>query len=413
VSTAQRTHGRLAVLTIDLDRFKYVNDTLGHPMGDLLLREVAARLRRALERRTDTVARLGGDEFAVLLPMQALAGAQVAARRIADALSESLTIEGHLIDLGASAGIAVYPEHGQDSDSLMRHADLDMYAAKRAGTGHEAYDARQDQHDAGRLSLLGELRQAVEQDELTLVYQPKLALSGAPERAAEALLRWKHPQRGLIAPEKFVPFAEQTGYIKAITHWVLDGAFRQCAEWRDRGLEIGISVNISARDLHTADFVSGVTDLLQRHTVDATRICLEVTESAVMEDPSHALEVLHRLHEIGFQLAIDDFGTGYSSLAYLKRLPVDELKIDKSFVKGLVGDGDDAAIVRATIDLAHVMGLSVTAEGVEDEAVLKALRRLGCDRAQGYVISPPLKSEELEDWFRNARSIRRAAVRLL
>jgi len=172
-------------------------------------------------------------------------------------------------------------------------------------------------------------------------------------------------------------------------------------------------VNISARDLHTADFVSGVADLLQRHTVDANRICLEVTESAVMEDPSHALEVLHRLHDIGFQLAIDDFGTGYSSLAYLKRLPVDELKIDKSFVRGLVGDGDDAAIVRATIDLAHVMGLSVTAEGVEDEAVLKALRRLGCDRAQGYVISPPLKSEELEDWFRNARSIRRAAVRLL
>jgi diguanylate cyclase (GGDEF)-like protein len=413
VSTAQRTHGRLAVLTIDLDRFKYVNDTLGHPMGDLLLREVAARLRRALERRTDTLARLGGDEFAVLLPMQALDGAQVAARKVADALSESLTIEGHLIDLGASAGIAVYPEHGQDSDSLMRHADIAMYAAKRAGTGHEAYDARQDQHDAGRLSLLGELRQAVEQDELTLVYQPKLALSGAAERAAEALLRWKHPQRGLIAPEKFVPFAEQTGYIKVVTHWVLDSAFRQCAEWRDRGLEIGISVNISARDLHTADFVSGVTDLLQRHTVDATRICLEVTESAVMEDPSHALEVLHRLHDIGFQLAIDDFGTGYSSLAYLKRLPVDELKIDKSFVRGLVGDGDDAAIVRATIDLAHVMGLSVTAEGVEDEAVLKALRRLGCDRAQGYVISPPLKSEELEDWFRNARSIRRAAMRLL
>ena len=413
VSTAQRTHGRLAVLTIDLDRFKHVNDTLGHPVGDLLLREVADRLRRALERRTDTVARLGGDEFAVLLPMQALDGAQVAARKVAEVLSEPLTIEGHLIDLGASTGIAVYPQHGEDSDSLMRHADIAMYAAKRAGTGHAAYDARQHQNNPGRLSLLGELRQAVEEDQLTLVYQPKLALSGPPERAAEALLRWKHPQRGPIAPDKFVPFAEQTGYIKILTRWVLDRAFRQSAEWHDRGLEIGISVNISTRDLHTADFLPGVTDLLQRHAVDATRICLEVTESAVMEDPSHALEVLHRLHEIGFQLAIDDFGTGYSSLAYLKRLPVHELKIDKSFVRGLVGDGDDAAIVRATIDLAHVMGLSVTAEGVEDEAVLKALRRLGCDRAQGYFISPPLKSDELEAWLTNARSSRRAAVRLL
>ena len=413
VSTAQRTDGRLAVLTIDLDRFKYVNDTLGHPMGDLLLREVGARLRRALERRTDTVARLGGDEFAVLLPMQALDGAQVAARKVADVLSQTLTIEGHLIDLGASTGIAVYPEHGGDSDSLMRHADIAMYAAKRAGTGHEIYDVRQDQSNPGRLSLLGELREAIEQNQLALVYQPKLALSGTPERAAEALLRWNHPVRGLIAPGKFVPFAEQTGYIKVLTRWVLDEAFRQCAEWHDRGLEIGVSVNISARDLHTTDFVRDVTDLLQRHAVDATQICLEVTESAVMEDPSHALEVLHRLHEIGFQLAIDDFGTGYSSLGYLKRLPVDEIKIDKSFVGGLVGDSNDAAIVRATIDLAHVMGLSVTAEGVEDETVLKVLRRLGCDRAQGYFISAPLKSEELEQWFMNARSNRRAAVRLL
>jgi diguanylate cyclase (GGDEF)-like protein len=413
VSMAQRTHGRLAVLTIDLDRFKNVNDTLGHSMGDLLLRDVAARLRRALERRTDTVARLGGDEFAVLLPMQALDGAYLAARKITDVLSDALTIEGHLIDVGASTGIAVYPEHGEDADSLMRHADVAMYAAKRAGTGHEAYDARQDQSSPGRLSLLGELRQALERNQLSLVYQPQVVLSGAPERAVEALVRWNHPERGLIAPDEFVPFAERTGYIKVLTRQVLDGAFCQCAEWLDRGLSVGISVNISARDLHTADFLAGVTDLLQRHrTVDAKRICLEVTESAVMEDPSHALEVMQRLHEIGFRLAIDDFGTGYSSLTYLKRLPVDELKIDKSFVRGLVGDRDDAAIVRATIDLAHDMGLSVTAEGVEDEAVLNALRRLGCDRVQGYFVSPPLGSKEIEEWFMNARSNRRAAVRL-
>jgi diguanylate cyclase (GGDEF)-like protein len=400
LSGAQRGHGQLAVLTLDLDRFKHVNDTLGHDMGDQLLREVARRLHHALQRRTDTVARLGGDEFAVLLPTEGVDGAKLVARKIVEVLSEPLTIEGHLVDVGASTGIAVYPEHGEGAAMLMRCADVAMYAAKRAGTGFEIYDSRLDQNTPARLSLPGELRQAVEHDQLALLYQPKIGLRGRTFSAAEALVRWNHPVRGLLLPESFVPFAEQTGYIKAVTRWVLSTVFRQCAEWRVRGLELGVSVNISARDLHAPDFPRVIAELASAHRMTLESVSLEVTESAVMDDPAHALGVLERLHAMGVRLSIDDFGTGYSSLAYLKRLPVDELKIDKSFVMGLVSDPDDAAIVRATIDLAHHMGLTVTAEGVEDARALETLRRLGCDLAQGEHISAPLRPAELERWSR-------------
>jgi diguanylate cyclase (GGDEF)-like protein len=400
VSGAQRSHGRLAVLTLDLDRFKQVNDTLGHHMGDLLLREVAHRLHHALQRRTDTLVRLGGDEFAVLLPTEDADGAVLVARKIVEVLSEPLTIEGHLVDVGASTGIAVYPEHGNDAATVMRCADVAMYAAKRAGTGYEVYDARLDENTPARLSLLGELRQAVEHDELALFYQPKIGLRGKGTNAAEALVRWNHPVRGLLLPESFVPFAEQTGYIRTVTRWVLGTVFRQCAAWRARGLELRVSVNISARDLHNPDFPRSLAELASVHQMTPEAVSLEVTESAVMEDPAHALEVLNRLHAMGVRLSIDDFGTGYSSLAYLKRLPVDELKIDKSFVQGLVSDPDDAAIVRATIDLAHHMGLAVTAEGVEDPRALEMLRRLGCDLAQGHHIGAPMLASELERWSR-------------
>jgi diguanylate cyclase (GGDEF)-like protein len=399
VNAAQRGNAQLAVLTLDLDRFKHVNDTLGHHMGDLLLREVAHRLHRALHRRTDTVARLGGDEFALLLPTEGLDGARLVARKIVEVLSEPLTLEGHLVDVGASMGIAVYPEHGDDVDTLMRRADVAMYSAKRAGSGFEVYHARFDPDTPARLSLLGELRHAVEHNQLTLRYQPKISLRGEDTGAAEALLRWEHPERGLVQPESFVPFAEQTGYIKTVTRWVLGSVFRQCAVWRERGLDLRVSINISARDLHNPDFPRSLMELASAHRLKPELVSLEVTESAVMEDPSHAREILERLHAIGVRLSIDDFGTGYSSLAYLKRLPVHELKIDKSFVIGLVRDPNDAAIVRATIDLAHHMGLTVTAEGVEDGAVLQTLRQLGCDRAQGNYISPPLTEAELARWW--------------
>jgi diguanylate cyclase (GGDEF)-like protein len=400
VRAAQRSQGQLAVLTMDLDRFKHVNDTLGHHMGDLLLREVAYRRHRALQRRTDTVARLGGDEFAVLLPTEGVDGAKLVARKIVEVLAEPLTIEGHLVDVGASTGIAVYPLHGEDADTLLRRADVAMYSAKRSGSGFEVYEPRFDQNTPARLSLLGELRYAVEHDQLTLLFQPRVTLDSRTAHSAEALVRWNHPERGLVLPERFVPFAEQTGYIKAVTRWVLNSVFRQCAGWRARGIDLRVSVNISARDLHTPDFPRSLAELAGAHGMKPEAVSLEVTESAVMEDPGHALEILERLHAMGVRLAIDDFGTGYSSLAYLKRLPVDELKIDKSFVMGLVRDRDDAAIVRATIDLAHHMGLVVTAEGVEEASVLETLRRLGCDQAQGNFISPPLPAAGLERWMR-------------
>jgi diguanylate cyclase (GGDEF)-like protein len=406
VRAAERSEGQLAVLTMDLDRFKHVNDTLGHHMGDLLLREVAYRLHRALQRGTDTVARLGGDEFAVLLPTDGIDGAKLMARKIVEVLSAPLTIEGHLVDVGASIGIAAYPQHGEDADTLMRRADVAMYSAKRAGTGFELYDSRHDQNTPQRLSLLGELRQAVEQDQLGLLFQPRLELGETMGHSAEALLRWQHPERGVVLPERFVPFCEQTGYIKSVTRWVLNAVFRQCAAWRARGIELRVSVNISARDLHTPDFPRSLAEIAAAYGMTPQAIALEVTESAVMEDPAHALEILERLHAMGVRLAIDDFGTGYSSLAYLKRLPVDELKIDKSFVMGLVRDRDDAAIVRATIDLAHHMRLVVTAEGVEDANVLETLRRLGCDLAQGNYISPPVPAAALERWIRQGPAAR-------
>jgi diguanylate cyclase (GGDEF)-like protein len=413
VSAAQRNAGPLTVLTMDLDRFKHVNDSLGHHMGDLVLREVAFRLHHALQRRTDTVARLGGDEFAVLLPTEGVDGAKLVARKIVEVLSEPLTIEGHLVDVGASIGIAGHPEHGRDADTLMRCADVAMYSAKRAGTGFEVYDSRHDQSTPGRLSLLGELRHAVEHDELALLYQPKIGLAARAAIAAEALVRWNHPERGCLLPESFVAFAEQTGYIKAVTRWVLDRALRQCTEWRTRGLELRVSVNISARDLHNPDFPRALAELAAAHQLPPELLSLEVTESAVMEDPAHALAILERLHGMGVHLAIDDFGTGYSSLAYLKRLPVDELKIDKSFVIGLVRDPDDAAIVRATIDLAHHMGLTVTAEGVEDRHVLETLRRLGCDHAQGLYVARPLTAAEFERWSRREPELRPDPATLL
>jgi diguanylate cyclase (GGDEF)-like protein len=406
VRAAERRRGQLAVLTMDLDRFKHVNDTLGHHMGDLLLREVAFRLHRALQRRTDTIARLGGDEFAVLLPTEGVEGAELVARKVVEVLSEPFSIEGNPVDVGASTGIAVYPEHGEDADTLMRRADVAMYSAKRAGTGFEIYDSRHDQNTPARLSLLGELRHAVEHDQLALVFQPRISLGARAASSAEALVRWHHPERGVVLPERFVPFAEQTGYIKAVTRWVLDSVLRQCAAWHARGIELRAAVNISARDLHTPDFPRLLADLAATHGMRPDAVSLEVTESAVMDDPAHALEILERLHAMGVRLSIDDFGTGYSSLAYLKRLPVDELKIDKSFVIGLARDRDDAAIVRATIDLAHHMGLSVTAEGVEEPGVLETLRRLGCDQAQGDYISPPVPAAALERWFRQQATAR-------
>jgi diguanylate cyclase (GGDEF)-like protein len=396
IHDAAQGRSALSILMMDLDRFKYVNDTLGHGVGDHVLVEVSARLQQSVT-RAQCVARLGGDEFAILVTD---ADAAETARVIIQALEAPILFEGQPLDVGTSIGIAHYPEHGRDAQTLVRNADIAMYAAKRNKTGYAVYDPHYDTSQQEHLSLLGELRRAVEREELRLHYQPKVAMHSARISAVEALIRWDHPHRGLIAPCQFVPFAEHTGYIKVLTRWVLREAIRQCGEWLRDGLSLQVSVNISARDLMNRDLPDQVSALLAEHQVPAGLLCLEITESSVMEDPAHAQKVLDRLFELGVRLAIDDYGTGYSSLSYLMRLPVQELKIDRSFISRMATDEEIAMIVRSTVDLGHNLGLKVVAEGVEEAAVWYALRKLGCDDAQGFFMSRPLDAQTLAYWIR-------------
>ena len=402
LAAAAHVRTPVAVALLDLDHFKYVNDTLGHPIGDLLLREVAARLQTVVDKPGDIVARLGGDEFAILLPGHDANDAQRVAEAVVASLEKSLAIEGHLVDVRPSIGIAAYPNHGEDSATLLRRADVAMYAAKRKNLTFAVWDDGYDQHSRERLSLMSDLRKAVDGDELALVYQPSVALRGGSEHRAEALVRWRHPVRGLVAPAEFIPLAEQTGYIRAITQWVLSHAVMQCAAWRAEGLPISVSVNLSARDLMDAGLPERFAALLSRHRCAAPWIGLEITESAILDDPAHAIENLKRFHALGCRLALDDYGTGYSSLAYLRKLPVHELKIDRAFVSGMAADAGDALIVRSTIDLAHNMGLSVVAEGVENDVTLERLRMMNCDMVQGFLISRPLGAAELPSWLRGS-----------
>lgn len=401
----------LSVLLMDLDHFKYVNDTLGHPIGDLLLQQVANRLRAVVRPVTDVVARLGGDEFAILLPGASAADARRVGKAILRVLEAPMTLEGHVVEIRASVGVAACPDHGSETSKLLRRAEVAMYEAKRSGRGIAVWDDNYDQHSLERLALMSDLRKAVDNDELALVYQPKVSLSGADEHHVEALVRWRHPQRGLVPPSEFIPFAEQTGYIRVITQWVLARAVAQCAVWRRQGLPVNVSVNISARDLIDTELPDRFEALLEQEDCEARWISFEITESAILDDPSHAIRNLERIAALGCKLAIDDYGTGYSSLAYLRRLPVHELKIDKSFVMGLVTDPNDAIIVRSTIELGHNMGLVVVAEGVEDEATLERLRALGCDRVQGFWLSRPLAAADVEQWLRESKWTRPVSER--
>ncbi len=397
------TDGALAVLTLDMDRFKMVNDALGHDFGDLLLVEVGKRLCDTLGDGRGEVARLGGDEFAVLLPGADAARAFCVAQCIAEALNRPMSLENQTVDVSASIGVSACPEHGDDAQALMRHADVAMYLAKRHNSGIEIYDPKHHERNVERLSLLTELRHAVENSELVLYYQPKVALHPCRQHHVEALVRWIHPARGFVPPFDFIPFAEQTGYIKAITLWVMNDAIRQCGLWLQAGIEVNVSLNISARDLLNPELPASFSDMLARHHCEARLITLEITESAVLDDPLRALANLQALRDTGCMLSIDDYGTGYSSLSYLKQMPVSEMKIDRSFVMNLVENPNDEIIVRSTIELAHNMGLKVTAEGVETEAVLERLCELGCDLAQGFLISRPVPVDALETWFRESR----------
>ncbi len=399
IDAAAADGGACTVLLMDLDRFKHVNDVLGHGFGDALLREVAARLEGVIVRRGDLVARFGGDEFAILLPGQDVAGACLIVERVRAALDAPLQVERQTIDMSAGIGFAAYPEHADSAALLLSRTEIAMYAAKQRRAGALAYDPAFDGKSRDSLSLLSELRRAIENDELVLFLQPKLALGGGVVVGAEALVRWIHPQRGFVPPDQFIPFAEQTGFVSDITHWMMRKAASTVAAWRHAGLQLSIAVNLSTRDLMDLELTNRFEEVLRDAGVAASSFCLEITESAIMDDPDRALGTLEALHASGFRLSIDDFGTGYSSLAYLKRLPVDELKIDRSFVSGIESDRDDAVIVRSTIDLGHNMGLKVVAEGVENEAVWHLLRDAGCDIGQGYFMGRPMPVDKFGDWL--------------
>lgn len=398
LKNSERTGHPVSLLIMDLDQFKDVNDALGHDHGDRLLIEMSRRLQKVL-RDADTIARLGGDEFAVLVVDNADAdGAVAIADRIGEALEQPFQLGGISLQTNASVGIAVFPEHAQDAESLAQRADVAMYAAKRSGGGHTIYSPEHDQSSVRRLALLGELRGAIQSDELVLHFQPSLDLDTGEVHSCEALVRWMHPEHGLMPPGEFIELAEVSGLIQPMTRWVIDEALRQTRVWLDHGLQLKVGVNLSVRNLYDRDLVPFISDLLIERGVDAGLLKLEVTESELMDDPLLALEVLGKLKALGASTSIDDFGTGYSSLAYLKHLPIDELKIDKSFVGNMVNDESDLTIVRSTIDLSHNLGLDVVAEGVEDGDTLRRLRDLGCDRAQGYFVSRPVPANVFTDW---------------
>jgi diguanylate cyclase (GGDEF)-like protein len=388
-------HGtRLAVMLIDLDRFKDVNDTLGHDSGDRLLQALAADLPSRM-RKGDLVARLGGDEFGILAddiddPSAVLALAQ----RARQVLSQPRQIVGIELAVDASIGIALLPEHGTDVETLVRRADVAMYRSKELHAP-VLYESEHDQYSPERLSLIGELHRAIARGELVLDYQPKCEPATGRLRGVEALVRWRHPRRGLLMPEEFIPLAEHTGLIRDLTRHVLDGALRQCRRWRGEGLELSVAVNISVRDIVDSRFPEEVEALLARHDVSPGTLELEITEKAALSDLPRARAVLVRLNELGVRLAIDDFGSGNSSLAYFRRLPVDVLKIDRSYVTGMLENDDDAAIVDSTVRLAHDLGLEVVAEGVEDAACRHHLVEIGCELAQGFYFGRPMPAGDV------------------
>jgi len=387
-----------AVLMLDLDRFKHVNDVLGHDVGDRLLQSVAERLRALCAPAHSVLARLSGDEFVILLAHTDAHAASEAALAILKDFEHPLHIDNETIDLGAGIGIALFPEHGHDVNLLLGRAELAMYAAKTRQCGSLIYHAQLDAGSQESLSLLTELRHAVENEELRLFLQPKIDLQHGRVIGAEALVRWQHPTRGLVPPMQFIPFAEQTGFIRLLSAWVLSNAARFARQAADAGLTVRLSVNLSTRDLMDQDLPAKIEALITPLQVPAESLCLEITESAIMDDPERALSTLEHLHAMGFKLSIDDFGTGYSSLAYLKRLPVDEIKIDKSFVMAMERDLDDARIVRSTIELAHNLGLTVVAEGLETAKAWAMLAQLGCDEGQGYFICKPMPQEQFIAW---------------
>ena len=412
---ARRTGDRFALLVVDLNRFKEINDTLGHHIGDLVLQQIARRLTTLL-RSSDMIARLGGDEFAILLsPVLDRFAVTNLSERLKTALDAPLLCKGLALDVNASVGAAIFPDDGTDMTELIQKADVAMYVAKNAGLPMAFYDEDQDHHSVSILtlvSLTGGLGRAIEREELELHYQPKISIPTNQVIGVEALVRWRHPEYGFVPADEFVAVAEQTGLIHNLTEWALRSSIEQCARWRAAGIDLTMSVNLSAKTLQDNDLPQLIENLVDGYGVEPERLIMEFTEDAIMADTERCKANIVRLAEYGLKISIDDFGTGYSSLACLKALPVHELKIDTSFVRDMLDDEDHQTIVRSTIDLAHNLGLTASAEGVESGDTLALLAAMGCDAAQGYFIGMPLPVPDFEDWLR-AREAPREAPRLV
>ncbi len=395
-----RRDRRGALLLIDLDRFKEINDTLGHQVGDLLLKEIGPRLEMEIAELPGLVARLGGDEFAIFLEdIRDEQQVRELAYRVLDTLRNQFRVEDFSTELSASIGISLAPSQAEDISTLLRYADVAMYRAKTEMMGLALYDAEYDPHSPKRLALMGELGQAIREGQLVLYYQPKVDLASQALCGFEALVRWQHPELGLVPPGEFIPIAENTSLVHPLTAWVLEQSVTQCRRWHDQGLRVRVAVNLSARNLLDEHIPEQVDRLLHQQRLPPEFLELEITESSIMTDPPRAMRVLERLHQLGVWLAIDDFGTGYSSLAYLKRMPVQTLKIDYSFVRHMLDDEQDGIIVNSTVHLAHNLGLRVVAEGVEKPELLEKLVAMGCNQAQGYHIARPMPPDELQQWL--------------
>jgi diguanylate cyclase (GGDEF)-like protein len=401
IELSRRANTSFGVALMDLNRFKEVNDTLGHSVGDELLREVGRRLKNTV-RAEDTVARLGGDEYVVLVHDLAAEGVPVIANKLLAALDKPFYWQNQSIDIDASLGVSLYPSLCSDAGELIRCADIAMYVAKRSGKGYALYGPDQEHTSRSDLSLKSELREAIHSDQLSLYYQPQIDHRSRRVIGVEALVRWNHPLRGFLAPDQFIPLAEDAGLIGPLTHWVLRTALKHLEALHRQGHALTMAANLSARNLHDMELPASILALLAESRVPPENLILEITESAVMANPNDGLTILTELDRMGVTLSIDDFGTGYSSLAYLKRLPVDELKIDKSFVTDMEENDNDAVIVRSTIDLAHNLGLKVTAEGVETQGTWDILEILGCDCSQGYFMGRPMPVEKLEAWLQQS-----------
>ena len=403
INTKHRDHGQIAIMMMDLDHFKDINDSLGHQVGDRILEQVGLRLVNTL-RDSDTVARLGGDEFSFAVPVTNQKQAMSVAKKILNALENEFIVGEHHLYIGGSIGIALYPEHGQTVEMLTQRADVAMYVAKRNGSGFQLYESSHDQDNLGRLALGNDLRVALDTEQLFLYYQPKLDMQTATVIGVEALIRWKHPVRGWVRPDEIIFIAEHTGLIRPMTHWVIHEAVKQCSTWFMEGLDINVAVNLSVNNLQDPELTRTIRDVLKIFKFPADKLIIEVTESAMMLDTESASKTLNQIDDLGVWISIDDFGTGFSSLAYLKQMPVDELKIDKSFIMNMQNNENDAVIVRSTIDLAKNLGLKVVAEGIEDKDTWDLLTILRCDYAQGFYMSKPVPAHEFENWMRERQA---------